>query len=212
MVAVARAALAELDADEPDRSTAQLMGGALAWDQSPVTAADAARDPTNAPTMRPHLIAACQKLQKHPALRLHCACGRGLEFLAIAPFATGALVVSSPRLVGLHHRTGGTGDLGSVEDNDPTHAWSLDPWEAWIRTGKGAHVSAYVPADHPILGAGAQLMGDAARRQTFSCTGCGATHTFSNVTLLRMVLRTIALGDRKVRLGSPAMTARPSRA
>jgi hypothetical protein len=198
---LARAALSELDADEPDLSPAQLLGGSLAWGESGVALVEAARDPSNAPTMRPHVIAPCQALQSHPALRLHCTCGRGLDFLALASLATGVLVVSSPRLLPKKRRWGGTQDLAAVDGYDPEAGWSLLPWEASMRDRGSHHKTAWEnDPTHPVLGPSAGLIGDTAKRQTFNCTGCEASHTFRNITLLRLVLQAISDGERKVRL------------
>jgi hypothetical protein len=49
------------------------------------------------------------------------------------------------------------------------------------------------------------VIGDTAKRQTFNCKACGATHTFLNVTLLRLVLQAIAAGKTNVRLDGSAM-------
>ncbi len=198
---LARAALAELDADTPDGSPAQLLRGPLAWGESSVAMVEAARDPINAPTMRPHVMGPCQQLQSHPALRLHCTCGRGLDFLALASLASGVLVVSSPRRQPKKLRAGGTQDLAPVDDFGPGFGWSLIPWERSMRDRAATHRTAWVDTeDHPVLGPGRGVMGDVAKRQTFICEGCGATHTFRNVVLLRLVLQAIADGESTVRL------------
>ena len=205
---LAKAALAELDAPEPDPSPAQLMGGPLAWGESHVTLAEAARDPANAPTMRPHVIAPCQKLLSYPALRLHCTCGKGLDFLALASL-NGVLVVSSPRRLTPKLRRGGPNDLATAASDDPTKPWSFVPWERSMHERSASHRTAWkMPDVHPTLGPGAGIAGDAAKRQTFVCPACGATHTFVNVNLLRLVLQAIAAGERAVRLGSLAPAGR----
>jgi len=210
--ALARAALAELDAPEPNPSPAQLMGGPLAWGESWVTVVEAARDPANAPTMRPHVIAPCQKLQSHPALRLHCSCGKGLEFLALASL-NGVLVVSSPRRLLPKLRRGGPNDLATVDSDDPTRLWAFVPWERSMRTRLATHRGAWeVPPEHAALGPGAGVVGDAAKRQVFDCPACGASHTFVNINLLRMVLRAMEAGSRRVEIPpGPRATAAPSR-
>ena len=198
---LARQALVELDAPEPELSPAQLMGGQLAWGNSMVALVEAERDPANAPVMRPHVIAPCQALRTHPALRLHCTCGRGMDFLALAALATGVLVVSSPRLLPPKKRGGGPLDLAAVEGQDPEAGWALIPWEASMRNRASVHQTVWESEPvHPGLGVQARIIGDSAKRQTFHCTGCGATHTFLNITLLRLVLQAIARGDRPVRL------------
>lgn len=198
--ALAKAALAELDAPEPDPSPAQLMGGPLAWGESRVAMVEAARDPANAPTMRPHVIAPCQKLQSHPALRLHCTCGKGLDFLALASL-NGVLVVSSPRRLPPKLRRGGPNDLVTVESDDPTRPWTFVPWERSMRRRVAVHHTAWQKPDvHLALGPGAGVMGDAAKRQLFTCPTCGADHTFVNITLLRLVLESMAAGEQTVRL------------
>ena len=212
--ALARAALAELDAPEPDPSPAQLMGGPLAWGESWVTVVEADRDPANAPTMRPHVIAPCQKLQSHPALRLHCSCGKGLEFLALASL-NGVLVVSSPQRLLPKLRGGGPNDLATVESDNPTRPWAFVPWERSMRTRLATHRGAWeVPPEHAALGPGAGVMGDAAKRQVFDCPACGASHTFVNITLLRMVLRAMEAGNHRVEIpagGRATVVSRPPR-
>lgn len=206
---LAKAALTELDAPEPDPAPAQLMGGPLAWGDGQVAMVEAARDPTNAPTMRPHVIAPCQKLQRYPALRLQCTCGKGLDFLALASFATGVLVVSSPRRLPPKLRGGGLNDLVTVATEDPTRRWSFVPWERSMHERAASHRTAWqMPEEHPVLGPGAGVMGDAAKRQTFNCRACGATHTFVNINLLRLVLQAMATGERVVRVGSLAPAGR----
>ncbi len=196
-------ALAELDADQPNKSPAQLMGGPLAWGDSSVAVVEAERDPANAATMRPHVIAPCQQLQRHRAMRLHCTCGKGLDYLALASFATGVLVVSSPRLLPKKRRAGGPLDLAStIEGSHPDAGWALIPWETSMRAREAAHQTGWKETDsHPALGFGARVIGDAAKRQIFTCANCGATHTFVNINLLRMVLQAIANGEGTVRIG-----------
>jgi hypothetical protein len=206
--ALAREALAELNADEPDLSPVELMGGTTAWGDSGswVTQVEASRDPANAPTMRPHVIAACQQLQSHRALRLHCTCGRRLDFLALASFATGVLVVSSPRLLPPKQRRGGTQDLASVDDKDSNRRWTFAAWEHMMSRRSAMHRSSWqAPPIHPVLGPNAGVMGDTAKRQTFNCKECGATHTLLNVTLLRLVLQAVAEGKTEVRLAGSTM-------
>lgn len=200
---LARQALAELNADELDPSPAVLMGGPLAWGDSWIALMEAERDPANAPTMRPHVISPCQKLQSHPALRLRCSCGRGLDFLALASMPPGVIVVSSPRRLPKKLRRGGPNDLASViEGADPQAGWALIPWEQSMRDRFATHRSSWQDGgEHFVLGEGAVLIGDAAKRQTFTCGACSANFTFVNVNLLRLVLETMANGDREVRLG-----------
>lgn len=198
---LALAALAELNAPEPNPSPAQLMGGPLAWGGSPVTMVEAKRDPVNAPTMRPHVIAPCQKLQSHPALRLHCSCGKALTFVALASLSTGVLVVSSPYRRPKKLRQGGPNDLATV--SDPSRPWALIPWEASMRERASQHQTAWTPGSpHPALGPGAGVIGDTAKRQTFACGAarCNAVHTFLNVNLLRVLLKAIAVGEPTVRI------------
>jgi hypothetical protein len=64
------------------------------------------------------------------------------------------------------------------------------------------HATAWDPKPHPALGK-AGIVGDTAKRQTFHCKGCEATHTFINVTLLTLALEAIAAGSREVRLDDP---------
>jgi hypothetical protein len=176
------------------------MGGETSVDYW-VTQAEMARDPENAPAMRPHVAAACQQLRFQPPLRLHCTCGRGLEFLALITL-NGVLVVSSPRRVPKSERTGGVHDLAALDDSDPDAAWTYADWARSMqeRVSPGAHSSSWqAPTIHPVLGPGAGVWGDAAKRQTFVCK-CGATHTFLNVRLLRLVLEAIAGGQDRVRL------------
>ena len=202
---LARAALAELGAAEPDRSPVDLLGGRVAYGLEPVSRVEAARDPANAPAMRPHVVAPCQRLASYPALRLHCTCERGLDFLALAPFATGVLVVSSPRRLPKKRRAGGTQDLASPDDEHPDGPWTFSVWEASMLRRTASHSTAWMSEPHPALG-DVMVMGDTAKRQVFYCKGCGATPVFVNVTLLRLVLQAIADGSESVRLADAAGT------
>jgi hypothetical protein len=198
---LARAALKELDAEDVDTSPAELMGGTLAWGESSVAMIEAERDPSNAPAMRPHVIAPCQKLQSQPALRLHCTCGKGLDYLALASLTSGVMVISSPTLLPPKRRTGGPGDLGPIGTDDPEAGWALLPWEASMRDRAATHQTSWnsdVP--HFALGENVIVVGDTAKRQTFHCEHCGATPTFKNIQLLRLVLKAVEIGERKVRL------------
>jgi hypothetical protein len=196
---LARDALAELEAAEPDRSPVQLLGGRVAYGLEPVSRVEAARDPANAPAMRPHVVAPCQELASYPALRLHCTCKRGLDFLALAPFSTGVLVVSSPRRLPKKRRGGGTQDLASPDDDHPDGPWTFSVWEASMLRRTASHSTGWMSESHPALG-NVMVMGDTAKRQVFYCKGCGATHVFLNVTLLRLVLQAIAEGSESVPL------------
>lgn len=199
---LARQALAELDAPEPNLELAQLMGGPLAWGESWVAMVEAERDPANAPTMRPHVIALCQGLSKHPALRLKCTCRKGLDYLALASMATGILVVSSPTLRSPNERGGGPNDLGPVDGQSPGAGWALIPWERSMRSRAAAHQTSWQDKpDHPVLGVKVGIVGDTAKRQVFNCSKCGATPTFLNITLLRLVLQAIAADQRSVWVG-----------
>lgn len=183
------------------------MGGPLAFGESAVVSTEDARDPANAPTRRPHLVAACQRLQTHPSLRLHCSCGRGLTFLAIAALSTGVLVVSSRRRLPPKLRQGGSGDLATPLSDDPSRSWSLIPSEAAMRDRLAAHRTAWkqAPAGPSVRELGPEglvamgVVGDTAKRQAFRCDGCGAVFVFLNVKLLQLVLQAIAGGDETVR-------------
>ena len=187
-----------------------LWGVEPGWSGEIAAFLEAARDPANAPAMRPHVVAPCQQLPSHPALRLHCTCGRGLDYLALASFSTGVLVVSSPRRVPLKRREGGTRDLAPVGDDRPEAIWTLSAWEASMRQRAASHATGWKPEPHPALG-NAVVMGDTAKRQVFHCKGCGATHVFLNVTLLRLLLEAIAAGSQTVRLAGPAGTSHAER-
>jgi hypothetical protein len=204
---LARAALRELEADEPDLSPAQTMGGPLSWAENWTGQVEAERDPINAPAMRPHVIAPCQELRHYRAMRLHCRCGKGLDYLALITL-NGVLVVSSPRLLPPKLREGGPLDLGPIDDSDPGARWTYARWERMMRDRSAVHRTAYEPpAIHAALGEGAGVVGDSAKRQWFTCNNCGATETFSNITLLRMFLEAIADGEGKVQIGGPRISS-----
>ena len=216
----ARAALAELVADEPDRSPAHLLAGDLVIGDSWVKRVEAARDPVNAPAMRPHVIAPCEHLASHPALALRCYCERPLSFLALGTFALGVLVVSSPRRLPPKLRQGGARDLAPI--NDDEEVWTFDSWAQAMRCEAGQVATSWrQPMEHPVLGPGAGVVGDETKRLTFRCNKCVTPHTFydvtllryntytfHNATLLRYVLQAIANGERDVRLSQlvPAAT------
>jgi hypothetical protein len=208
----AQAALVELVAVEPNREPVELNGEDLAWGTDKVALIEAERDPANAAAMRPHVVAACQRLLHHRPVRLRCTCGKHLEFLALAAFATGVQVVSSPRLVPPGARVGGVADLAPVGDDDPDARWSLLSWERVMlkRDRTTVHTSSWqAPAVHSVLGPGAGVIGDACKRTTFICEACEATPTFLNVTLLRFMLEAIAADEAEIRV---AETTSPERA
>lgn len=114
-------------------------------------------------------------------------------------------MVSSPWLLPPKRRTGGPGDLGPIGTDDPEAGWALIPWETSMSDRAAAHQTSWdgtVP--HLALGDNAVVIGDTAKRQTFHCEKCGATHTFKNIHLLRLVLIAYANGERKVRLAPVA--------
>ena len=153
--------------------------------------------------MRPHVIAPCQELRTHRAMRLHCRCGKGLDYLARATL-NGVLVVSSPCLLPVKLREGGPLDFGPISDSDTGSRWTYTAWERMMRDRAAAHRTAYEPpAVHAALVQGAGVVGDSAKRQWFVCQNCGATETFSNITLLKMFLEAIANGEGMVKIGGP---------
>jgi hypothetical protein len=198
----AQAALAELDAAEPNRSPAQLMGGEKTWDHL-LTQLEMDRDPGNAPALRPHVVAPCQQLRFQPALRLWGSCGHPLGYLALVSMV-GVLAVGSPRLLPPELRRGGAGDLASPNPDDgPEVEWTYDEWDRTMRRRAGGVRTSWQPDVHP-LGPNIGIMGDVAKRQTFECRRCGAPETFRNVPLLRLVLHTLAACERSVRAGRRA--------
>jgi hypothetical protein len=131
-------------------------------------------------------------------------------------FATGVLIVDSPRRLPPKERGGGVFDLAAVGDDErgtdtqTSHAvrpWTLATWLQDInqRNARALTTSWRAPEVHPALGPGASVIGDGAKRLTFSCTNpnCRANPTVLNVTLLRLMLSAIANGERRVTLDTP---------
>ncbi len=195
-------ALDELEAPEPNLNPAQLLGGQLRWDDRMVQF-EAARDPDNAPTLRPHAIAPCQKFsQSHPALGLRCGCGNGLGFLAIAHFATGILAVTAPHRKPQKYRNGGLSDLALGPSGED---FFFIPWyEQDLAAGddRQGFTTAVSPretiADLPNVGG---VLGDLAHRQERTCPSCNTRHVYKNVTLVTFYLRAVAEGRDEVILG-----------
>jgi len=214
---LARQALAELDAPEPNRAPAQLTGAArpqvgpdglasgvpvreLSWDD-PALQAFVRNDPSNAATKRPWLVGICQELDRvgYNALGVRCgACGRGLGFFAFAPLASGVIVVWSRRRLPPKARQGGWRDLAQIPGAD--HGWDIDSWATALATGSAGPQS--------VLARNIPGIETAASRQWFPCPHCQARHRALNITLLREVLGAIADGTGDVVLGQPKRTQR----
>lgn len=200
----ARAALAELDAPEPNPEPAQLLGGELRLDDR-MLQIHMVRDPANAACCRPHVMSACQRLDQlgYGAPGLRCACGHGLGFISIPALSTRAQVAWSGRRLPPRLRGGAWRDFAPIDnDFDPRAAalyapWTMDSWEVALATGKSGPRTAAQTAG---------ISGDRASRQTFTCRRCRASYTQLNVTLLRMVLQAISEGADEVTFGTPAGT------
>lgn len=194
---LARMALAELAAPEPTDD----HGAGCGW----VAAAESARDPANAPAMRPGVRKICHELARHPALSLHCSCKRFLGVVALGDGAIGAVAVSSPRRLPKGQRQGGALDFAPIYDGETV--WTLLSWERSMREDKGSMATAWCwPGSHPVLGQGVGVIGDAAKRLRFRCERCGAVSVVHNVTLLRLTLQAIANGNRTMRLAPGELT------
>lgn len=194
--ALARLALEELDAPEPNRHPAQLMGGEVSWDHPRVQAA-VHNDPPNAAVCRPHLIAACQELDKlgYRVPGLRCSCGQPLGFVAIAPFATGVQAVWSRRRLPPKERGGGWKDFARLDGAG--HGWDTSSWEDALLSGSAGPRTAQ--RVRPVINS-------AGWRQQFICPHCRSNHVRLNVTLVRGILRAVAY-ER----GEVVLTGRSSR-
>jgi len=201
--ALAQMALDELDAPEPNRNPAQLLGGELRWDDRMVQF-EAARDPDNAPTLRPHVIAPCQKFsQSHPAIGLRCGCGKGLGFLAIGHFATGVLAITTSHRQAKKYRNGGLSDLALGPNGE---RFVFIPWYQQQLAAKAQREKEFTTAvspretiaDLPNVGG---VLGDLAHRQERQCPACNTRHLFKNVTLVRLYLKAVAEGRDEIILG-----------
>jgi hypothetical protein len=194
--AVALAALAALDAPEPNPEPITLCGGVQRWDD-PAVQRSVRRDPANAITRRTDVVAACQRLQDlgYAAPGVRCGCGYGLGYLAILPLATGVQVGWSRHRLPPKRRAGGWADLAPIDPSYPEAGWAMDGWNRTLLEG-----SDVVKSSTRRQG----LFGDAASRQTFDCPKCRASHPFLARTLLRKVLRAIADRTNEVSLGEAA--------
>ena len=92
-------ALTELDALEPNRTPAELIGGLLSWEHPTVQAQIHNDEPRNEPTHRPHFIAACQQLDRlgYQLPEVRCTCGARLGFMGLAVLATRAFAIVNTR-------------------------------------------------------------------------------------------------------------------
>lgn len=200
--ALAKAALAELMAAEPDQPTEWLVQEG--W---PLYGANVA-------AMRTSVVAACRELQAHPAMRLHCTCGQTLDFLALLVIPSrGVHVVSSPRRLPPKLRSGGFGDLDplAIGNDDSEPYWVpatltspvLRPGDPFPATfGTSIWIAAEPASDALVRCSSIRI----SQRRTFVCAAqrCNAVHTLLNVHLLQRVLQAIAAGQDAVRLISPA--------
>jgi hypothetical protein len=196
---IARAALAELLAPEPNRDSAALLGGDLSWDDTSVQF-EAARDPANARALRPHLIAACQQLAEHPTLGIRCApCDGALGFLGLAAFATGVIAVTNPHRQRGKYRTGGVADLTLNPGTRSGFAYAA--WERALSEPSEPPVRAADMTDDGDLFAPGRVLGDRAHTRNLTCRNCGRQYRLANVELIRRYLDAVAHGDRQVLLG-----------
>ncbi len=202
---LARAALNELDEPDPAEPTEWLVQEG--W---PLYGANVA-------AMRTSVVAACKELQAHPAMRLRCACGQKLGFLALLALPSrGVYVVSSPRRLPPKLRSGGFGDLDpiAIGNDDPEPHWIpatltspvLRPGDPFPATFGTSIWIAPEPASSVLLRCSSIRI---SQRRSFVCdaTRCNAVHTLLNVKLLRLVLQAIAAGQDEVRLVSSAAAA-----
>ncbi len=233
--ALARQALSALDAEEPDLAPAQLTDGGgpdeqvltAAW-EDPWVQVLVRQDPANAATYRPHVIAACQALDRagYRAPGVRCGCGYGLGFLALAPLPSGVSVLWERRRLPPKARRGGWRDLaggaspgvreGGWNDLDDDMGSTLTEYGVldWVvgKTGPMYQGSPFCPAvpefqPYPAVAPGVAILDNpVAARQAYCCPRCGARHVRLNVHLVRAVLRAVADGTGEVVLGGAVGT------
>jgi hypothetical protein len=222
---LARSALAELQAPEPNQDLVRLrhvadVDGQVAlsrW-EDPSVQGRVRVDPANAASYRPHLIAACQQLAEagYPVPGVRCSCGYGLGFLALEPLSTGVLAVWSRRRLVPKLRQGGLGDFAPLP-SDQGEEWQLgafamyltraqlDRYQEGPRTAAQPERSSMYPTAERLVGlprgSTRPILPAWERRQAFLCRRCGGHHRVLNVTLVGAILRAIADGSGEVVLG-----------
>jgi hypothetical protein len=235
---LARRALAELDADEPNRASARLLNGEQKWDD-PMLQHLVSRDPTNARAMRPHLVAACLPFNARPALGLRCRCGKPISFVALVAAATGVTAMVARHRKPGDQRDGGIADLVL---NPADRGRGFLPLEGALRPGHphAAGVSAIATDPQPARAPGptdateldpdeydedgypwhqpeplrfGNVVGDYVHRICLPCRDrtCHRAPVLTNVQLVRQYLQAVANGDNEVRLetGPAAQTFGP---
>lgn len=226
VTALARLALAELDASEPHRAPVQVPirladkadvdkhaeWPATAWDDFGVQAA-VRDDPSNAAIYRPHLVAACRQLDivgyRAPGVR--CNCGYGLGFLALSFFRPpGHETIDTRGVMAIWgRRRNPPKERASWDGQYADGAYGL---KATSGRGSGDGLSwravlggwGTVPKDAPCTatkGTWGFAAEQVCRRIVFACPKCGRRHVVLNVTLVREVLKAIVEGIGEVVLG-----------
>lgn len=203
--AIARRALVELDAAEPNRDAARLLGGELAWDE-PMVQFEVSRDPDNARALRPHLIAACQQLSAQPLLGVRCTCGKPLGFVGLAAFATGVVAVTHPNRRRGKQSSGGVADLTL---NPTTQSdFSYAPWERALRPEPAADGQPFTTVRSRNEGTDelfryGSVIGDLAHLRVLQCPNerCRRRYRLTNVQLIRRYLQALMGGSPEIMLG-----------
>lgn len=154
----------------------------------------------------PRLIAQKEPLRRYPPVRVRCRCGRGLEWIAIAPRSDhGLQLVHGPRLVAPKGRRGGAYDIVSGVKTSPFGPGSATGTVTWAQDTEAGVGSSRTLPNGPH--------GDVyALKAHYRCPSCGFEATVLHVSLLRLFLTAVVIGDDEVQLGPPPGVARASKA
>ncbi len=169
----------------------------------PTTLSLMQRDADGAAFRHPNVIEVAQPLRDLPAIGVRCTCGRGLGYLTLAVLSTWLVALNADRLAPARERTGGSTDLGPVDDRSV--GFALDPWDRIMSSGEAIGAAT---SSSQFRG----VMLDPAQRLTYQCPICGLKLALRNETLVRLILRAVTQGMNEITLPTSASPSNNAKA
>ena len=143
----------------------------------------------------PRLIAHKEALRRYPPVRVRCRCGRGLEWIAIAPRGDhGLQLVHGPTLVAPRKRRGGAEDIAAGVRQSPFGPTSATGTVTWAKDSEAGVGNSRTLPNGPH--------GDVyGLKAHYRCPSCRYEETTLHVSLLCRFLTAVLLGEKEIRLG-----------
>jgi hypothetical protein len=143
----------------------------------------------------PRLIAQKEPLRRYPPVRVRCRCGRGLEWIAVAPQGDhGLQLVHGPRLVAPKERRGGAYDIVSGVKTSPFGPGSATGTVTWAKDSEAGIGNSRTLPNGPY--------GDVyALKAHYRCPSCHFEATLLHISLLRLFLGAVLAGDKEIKIG-----------